>query len=67
MLEGKTHVIFMYLDSVQLSSVLPHPQKCFLAILRPSVFLHLSSSCEKDSPYKDLVSLCCSKGSIWLM
>ena len=64
MLEGKARVVCMYLDSVQLALVLPQPPNCFLALLRQSVFLHLSSSCAKDGPYKDPVSLCRFKGSI---
>ena len=58
MLEGKAQVVCMYQDLAQLAPVLPHPPNYYRALLRLSVFLHLSSSCVKDDPYKDQVSFC---------
>ena len=53
MLEGKARVVCIYRDLAQLTPVLPHPLNYYLALLRLSVFLQLSSSCVKDDPNKD--------------
>ena len=58
MLEGKARVVCTCRDSTQVTLVLPHHQNYYLALLQLSVSLNLSSSCVKDDPYKDQVSLC---------
>ena len=67
MLEGKARTVCMYTDLVQVAPIFPQPPNYCLALLRQSVFLHLLSSCTKDGPHKDLVSLCHSEGLICLM
>ena len=67
MLKGKTRAVCTYLDLAQLTPILPHPPNYCLALLRLSVFLHPSSSCVKDDPYKDPVTKCRLEGLIWLM